>query len=153
MFWQYLPNPPFTRSVCTICRQMWNQIISHSLMWFFRSGLNLNLDLIKIWFSPLAQGWIFLFFRRNIHPCCDTHLNVLVKSLQGLPASLLVRPVLLSSKQGIAQKISVVLISIYIHFGQWGWGGWRRKYTLQDWKFVCSGDRKQKFLGENIYWE
>lgn len=57
-----------------------------------------------------------------MHPWCDTHLNVLVKSLQGLPASLLVRPVLLSSKQGIAQKISVVFISIYIHFGRWGWG-------------------------------
>ena len=146
MFWQYLPNPPFTRSVCTICRQMWNQIISHSLMWFFRSGLNLNLDLIKIWFSPLTQECVFLFFRRNIHPwsdtgvyiflfrrhihpcsdsgvyislsgenihpCSDTHLNVLVKSLQGLPACLLVRPVLLSSKQGIAQKISLVFISI-----------------------------------------
>ena len=56
-----------------------------------------------------------------MHPWCDTHLNVLVKSLQGLPASLLVRPVLLSSKQGIAQKISVVFISIY----NWamGWGG------------------------------
>ena len=46
----------------------------------------------------------------------DTHLNVLVKNLQGLPASLLVRPVLLSSKQGIAQKILVVLFTL----GDWG---------------------------------